>query len=131
MAQTAEKVCIVCNSGFPGRVIQFVSCVDCKGPVHLTCIPGNKRGKGRIAELVITFKKKYMSYYISVLSKATYVLMNKNNEAFFYKCSKCPTVPVPEIRVNLMAQVTEVVDVVENSRTTLAATFKLILGPVS
>ncbi|EFX62806.1 hypothetical protein DAPPUDRAFT_119845 [Daphnia pulex] len=110
MAQTAEKVCIVCNSGFPGRVIQFVSCVDCKGPVHLTCIPGNKRGK--------------------VLSKATYVLMNKNNEAFFYKCSKCPTVPVPEIRVNLMAQVTEVVDVVENSRTTLAATFKLILGPL-
>lgn len=69
-----------------------------------------------------------MSYYISVLSKATYVLMNQNNEAFFYKCSKCPTVPVPEIRVNLMAQVTEVV---ENSRTTLAATFKLILGPVS
>jgi hypothetical protein len=60
------------------------------------------------------FKKKYMSYYISVLSKATYVLMKKNNEAFFYKCSKCPTVPVPEIRVNLMAQVTEVV---ENSRT--------------
>lgn len=55
----------------------------------------------------------------SVLSKATYVLMNKNNETFDFQCAKCPTV-VPQ--VELMAQAAQVV---KNART-----FKLTLGPL-
>ncbi|KAI9550960.1 hypothetical protein GHT06_005344 [Daphnia sinensis] len=94
-----DKICVICNDGFTGRIIQYVSCVECKGPVHLSCIPGNKRGK--------------------VLSKATYVLMNKNNETFDFQCGKCPTV-VPQ--VELMAQAAQVV---KNART-----FKLTLWPL-
>jgi hypothetical protein len=60
----------------------------------------------------------------SVLSKATYVLMNKNNEAFYFQCAKCPAV-VPQ--VELMAQAAQVV---KNARATLAETFKLTLGPL-
>lgn len=51
-----DKICVICNDGFTGRIIQYVSCVECKGPVHLSCIPGNKRGKGRIDYLSIILK---------------------------------------------------------------------------
>ena len=50
--------------------------------------------------------------------------MNKNNDAFYFKCPKCPTV-VPQVK--LMAQATQVV---KNARATLAETFKLTLWPL-
>ena len=50
--------------------------------------------------------------------------MNKKNDAFYFKCPKCPTV-VPQ--VELMAQATQVV---KNARATLAETFKLTLWPL-
>ncbi len=85
----------------------------------------------------------HVQFHISVLSKATYVLMNKNNEAFYFKCPKCPTV-VPH--VELMAYATSSTttshefdhhfswlmprEVVKNARATLAETCKLTLGPL-
>ena len=60
-----EKICVICKDAVTGRIIQYVSCVECKGPVHLSCIPGNKRGKGRIDYLSIILKSMwYMSYFI-------------------------------------------------------------------
>ena len=66
----------------------------------------------------------HVQFHISVLSKATYVLMNKNNEAFYFKCPECPAVVS---QVELMAQATQVV---KNARATLAETCKLTLGPL-
>ena len=66
----------------------------------------------------------HVLFHISVLSKATYVLVNKNNEDFYFKCPKYTTV-VPH--VELMAYATEVV---KNARATLAETCKLTLGPL-
>ena len=47
-----DKICVICKDGFTGRIIQYVSCVEFKGPVHLSCIPGNKRGKGRMKLII-------------------------------------------------------------------------------
>ena len=51
--KASDKICFFLLMLFivfqvTGRIIQYVSCVDCKGPVHISCIPGNKLRIGRI-----------------------------------------------------------------------------------
>ena len=71
----------------------------------------------------------HVLFHISVLSKATYVLMNKNNEAFYFKCPKCPTV-VPHVELMAYATSSTTTSHEFDARASLAETCKLTLGPL-